>query len=472
MQTYILFKKQSMLLSETSRKGQPDADLQSVQNPGHALVSNKQEGPARCWLTSCWKPRACSYQQQVGRASQMLTYNLFKTKSMLLSATTRKSQPDADLHPVQNPEHALLSNNQEGPARCRLTCCSKPRACCCQQQPGRASQMQTYTLFKIQSMLLLATCQPDADLHSVQNPEHALVSNKQEGPARCWLTSCSKPKHALVSNKQEGPPRCWLTCCWKPRACSCQQQAGRASQMLTYMLFKTQSMLLSATSRKGQPNADLQAVQNQEHALVSNQQEWPAWCWLTCCSKFIASSCQKYVGRASQMLTYKLFKIQSVLLSATNRRGQPDADLQAVQNSEHALVSNKQEGPARCRLTCCSNPKHALVSKKQEGPARCWLTCCSKFRVCSHQQHASQMLTYILFKIQSMFLSVTSRKGQPDANLHPVQNPEQAIVSNKGPTRCWLTSCSKPRVCSCQYQRISQSKMLTYILFIIKAHSC
>jgi hypothetical protein len=88
------------------------------------------------------------------------------------------------------------------------------------------------------------------------------------------------------------------------RACSCQQQAGRASH----------------------PDADLQAVQNPEHALVSNKQE----------------------RRASQMLTYNLFKTQSMLLSATSRKGQPDADLHSVQNTEHALVSNKQEGPARC----------------------------------------------------------------------------------------------------------------------------
>jgi hypothetical protein len=72
--------------------------------------------------------------------------------------------------------------------------------------------------------------------------------------------------------------------------------------MLTYILFKTQSMLLSATSKKGQPDADLHTVQNPEHAL----------------------------------------------LSATSKKGQPDADLQPVQNPEHALVSNKQERPARC----------------------------------------------------------------------------------------------------------------------------
>ena len=217
----------------------------------------------------------------------MLTYILFKTQSTLLSATSRKGQTDADSHSVQNAEHALVSNKQEGPATCWLACCSKCRACCCQQwagrashmltykllktqasscqqQAGRASHMLTYKLFKTHSMLLSATSwkgQPHADLHSVEHSLHAFVSNKQEGPATCWLTSC-----------------------WRPSTCSCQQQAGRASQMLTYILFKTQSMLLSATIR------------------------------------------------ATQMLTYILFKTQSMLLSATSRKGQPHADLHAVQD--------------------------------------------------------------------------------------------------------------------------------------------
>ena len=78
----------------------------------------------------------------------MLTYSLFKTQSMLLSATTQKGLPDADLHSVQNQEHAFVSDNQD---------------------------------------------QTDADLHSVQNPVHALVSNNEEGPDRCWLTCCSNP---------------------------------------------------------------------------------------------------------------------------------------------------------------------------------------------------------------------------------------------------------------------------------------
>ena len=239
MLTYILFKIQSMPLSAISRKAQLDAGLQPVQNEEHALVNNK-EGPARCWLTVCSKPIACPCQQQ------------------------------------------------EGPARCWLTSCSKPIAFPCQQQGGRPSQMLTYILFKTQSMLLSATCmksQPDADLHPVQDPEHALVSNRQEEPARCWLTSCSRPRAWPCQQQAGRPARCWLTSCSKPRAWPCQKQAGRVSQMLTYKLFKAQGIPLSATSRKGQPDADLQPVQKPDHALVSNKQEGPARCWLTACSK-------------------------------------------------------------------------------------------------------------------------------------------------------------------------------------------
>ena len=299
-----------MLLSVTSRKSQPDADLHSVHNIAHTLVSNKQEGPATCWLTLCSKPRACSFQQQAGRVSHMLTYKLFKT------------------------QHAVVNNKQEGPARCWLTSFSKPKACSC-QQAGRASQILTYKLYKTQSMLFSATSwkgQPDVDLHTVQNPEHALVSNKQEGPATCWHTDC-----------------------WKPIACSCQQQAGRASHMVTYILFKTHSMHLSATSRKGQPHADLRAVENPQHALVSNKQEEPVTCWLTSCSnpehalisnkqkgpatwwltscsKPRACSLQKHARRASHMVTYRLLKTHNMLLSATSRKGQPHGDLHPVQN--------------------------------------------------------------------------------------------------------------------------------------------
>ena len=299
---------QSRLLSETCRNGQPDANLHPVQNPNpeHALVNNKQRRLARCWLTSCSKPGACSCQQQAGKACQMLTYNLFKTQSMLLSTTSREGHPDVDLQPVQNPDHALVSNKQEGPARW-LTACSKPTACFCQQQAGRVSQILTYKLSK-----------------------RASSYQQQAEWARCWLTNCPKPRAfscqkqaerasqmltyklsktqsiLLSTTGRKGQSDAYLHTVQKHIAGFCQQQAGKASQMLTYMLFKTQSRLLSTTSRNGQPAADLHSVQNPEH---------------------------------------------SMLLSTTTRKSQPDVDLHSVQNPEHALVSNKQRAPARCSLT-------------------------------------------------------------------------------------------------------------------------
>jgi hypothetical protein len=67
MMTYILFKMQSMLLSAMTGKATGPqmltSDLQPVQNP-----------------------------------------------NMLLSATSRACLPDAGLHPLQNPEHAVVSN--------------------------------------------------------------------------------------------------------------------------------------------------------------------------------------------------------------------------------------------------------------------------------------------------------------------------------------------------------------------------
>jgi hypothetical protein len=89
--------------------------------------------------------------------------------------------------------------------------------------------------------------------------------------------------------------------------------------MLTYMLFNTQSMLLLATRRRGQADADLHAVQKPE------------------------KGCQQ-AGMANQMMTYMLFKTQSMLLSATKIEDQSHADLHSIQNAEHAYVRNKQEG--------------------------------------------------------------------------------------------------------------------------------
>ena len=206
----------------------------------------------------------------------MVTYRLFKPQTMFLLATSRDGQPDGDLHPVQPPEHALIRYKQRKPIR-----------------------FLTYILFKTQSMLLSATSredQPDADVQPIQNPNHALVSNKQNGPARCWLTAYSTPTR-----------------------CSHQKHSGRASHMLTYMLFKIQGMLLLATSSTGQPDANLHTVQNPEHAFVSNKQRRPATCWLTPCSTPRSCSCQQEIEIANWNLTYLLLKTKNMLLSATSR---------------------------------------------------------------------------------------------------------------------------------------------------------
>ena len=426
MPTYILFK---MLLLNTSREGQLDADLHtvqnpvnaiisrehqldadllSVQNPGHALVSNK-ERPARSWLTTYSKPRTCSCQQ-------------------------RRS------------------------ARWWLTCCSKPRECSCQlqagnanwmviyflfkprvcscQQEGNTSQILTYNLVKTQSMLLSAEKTSQMVTYFLFKTQCIFLSAK--GKASQMVTYfLSKTQCMLLSAKGKASQILTYNL-FKTQTMFLSGE--KASQMVTYFLFKTQSMLLSATRRHGQPDgdllsvqiqsmllsatkrkghpySDLQPVQNPEHNLVSYKQRSPAGWWLTYYSKPRACSCQLQVAKARQMLTYNLFQIQSVLLSARIRKGQPDANLHPVQNPEHALVINKQEGSAKCWLTLFSKPK--VYSSAQAGKA-------------------NQMTTHKLFNTQSMLLSATSRVRQPPADLHPVQNPDHPPVSNK---QEWPATC-------------------------------
>jgi hypothetical protein len=107
-----------MLLSATSWKGHPDADLQTVKTKHMLLSATSRKGQPDADLLPVSKHRACSCQQQAERASQIVAYILFKTQSMLLSTTSRKGQPDADLQTVQNPEHTPVSNKQEESARC------------------------------------------------------------------------------------------------------------------------------------------------------------------------------------------------------------------------------------------------------------------------------------------------------------------------------------------------------------------
>ena len=209
----------------------------------------------------------------------MLTYTLFKTHSMLLSVTSRKSQPDP-LHSVQNPEILSSASSRKG-SQMLTHQLFKTRAPSSQQQAGIPSQMPTYKLFKIQSMFLSGTSrkgQPDADLQSVQNPEHARVRYKQERPARFCLTSCLNPGHALLRNKQDSPARHLLTSCSKTQSMLLSDTSRKSQPDSALHPVQTQGMLFSETSRTAQPNTYLQAVQNPEYALLSNQQEGPAIC--------------------------------------------------------------------------------------------------------------------------------------------------------------------------------------------------
>ena len=227
----------------------------------------------------------------------MLTYFLFKIKSMLLSATSMKDQPDA-----------------------WLTACQKPRACSCQQQARK--------------------CQPDANLQPVHTPRACTCQQQAGGPS--WMLTYSLFKtRACSCQLQAAKDRCWHTCCLKPRACSYEKQPRKASQMLTYKLFKTQSMLLSATSRKGHqmltyslfktqsmfssaisreglpeiyilfktllsatsreglPDADLHPDQIPGHDFVSYKEGRSTRFWLTAFLKPRAWSCQPQAGKAN-----------------------------------------------------------------------------------------------------------------------------------------------------------------------------
>jgi hypothetical protein len=88
----------------------------------------------------------------------MPAYILFESQSMLLSATSRNHQPDSDLHPVQNPEHALVNDKQR-----------------------MARYLQAYRLFiKFESMLLSASedeSKQNINLHSVYKQSKFLLTS-------------------------------------------------------------------------------------------------------------------------------------------------------------------------------------------------------------------------------------------------------------------------------------------------------
>ena len=113
MLTYILFQYKGMLLSESTRNIELDADLQTVQNPRASSCQQQAMKAYKLLTYLLFKSQRMFCQKQTKKAYQMLTYILSKTQSMLLWEMKMNGQPDADLHPVQNPEHALVRNKHK-----------------------------------------------------------------------------------------------------------------------------------------------------------------------------------------------------------------------------------------------------------------------------------------------------------------------------------------------------------------------
>lgn len=153
------------------------------------------------------------------------------------------------------------------------------------------------------------------------------------------------------------------------RACSCQHWLRKVNQVLAYSLFKIQSILFLASSRKGwakktyflfktrayhhqlqaekpwsHKDSDLQDTKNQCMLFFSFKYQKLLRHWLTSCPKFRAWSGWHQIGESSQIVTYNLFTCNSWTLSTLSKVGQPDDYLHAIQDPEHALVSSEQEG--------------------------------------------------------------------------------------------------------------------------------
>ena len=285
--TYKLCKTKSSPLSALSRKGFVNLDLLSVHNPEQLNVIIMQKRLCELWLTFCSRPIASHCQHHAEKASWTLTYNLFKTQTILLLASCKKSLLNAGLLSIQNPEKPIVSMQKRTPGPW-LTFCPRPRVGLCQHHAEKSSWTVTYKLIKNQSSLLLASCRKGACTLTYTLFKNQSVIIMQKRPCGHGPTNCSKSRAAIVSIMQERTPVPWLTFCSKPRAANCQHHIGKASQTLTYKLFKTQSRPLSASCRTGPMGADLPPVQK---PIVSIMQKSLSGPWLTNYSKPTVAHC-------------------------------------------------------------------------------------------------------------------------------------------------------------------------------------
>ena len=129
--------------------------------------------------------------------------------------------------------------------------CSKHRAVHCQHHTEKATWALTYMLFKTQSN----HCQHHAkmlypDLHTIQNTNNCIVRMMQKRSPWPWLTS-------------------WSEC----RAAHCQHHAEKASWTLTYILFKTQTILLLASCRNASWTLTYRLFKTQRSSLLASHRK-------------------------------------------------------------------------------------------------------------------------------------------------------------------------------------------------------
>ena len=92
---------------------QPDADLQAVQSPEHGLVSNKQEEPVRCKLTSCSKTQSIFLSATSRKGQSHTNLHTVQTQSMLLSASDDKPKQNFNLHAIYNQNNFMLASSSD-----------------------------------------------------------------------------------------------------------------------------------------------------------------------------------------------------------------------------------------------------------------------------------------------------------------------------------------------------------------------
>ena len=395
-----------------------DPDLHPDEIPNHAIVNIMQKKPAQPWLTSCSKTTAAHCQHHAEKAFWMLTYKLFKPKPFNCQHHIKKGSLTLTYKLLET-QSSLVSIMQKWPSGLWLTFCSKTQssslsASCrkdfldpdlqagvahCQHHAEKACWNLTHILIA-QSILLSASCREgllDLDLHAVHNAEQPTSVSFREGLLHPDLHPNQISKYSTVNITQRNPAEPWLTTCSKPRAAHCQHLAEKACWTLTDILITTQTILLSASCRKGLLDPDWHSDHNPNHSIVSIMQKMLPGSWLTSWSSTLSASCRK--GLLHPDLHSD--QIPEQLIVSNMQKGLLVPDLQPVESPEQPIVNIMQKRPSVLWLTFCWKPRATHCQHHVEKAPWPWLTLCSKPRIIHDQCHVVQNLifTYNMMKV-------------------------------------------------------------------------